>query len=93
MRSKRRLFKPKQSLSSWKNVEWEIDPNCSIEIYRSAAENLKVSYKSPLLLKGENGGYEALRSVVDKYCTQDFSDSDINALIAELDRVCYDGLP
>ena len=81
-----KIIQAEAKLEQLEERKWEIDPK-SIEIYRSAAENLKVSYKSPLLLKGENGGYEALRSVVDKYCTQDFSDSDINALIAELDRV------
>ena len=83
---KEKIIQAEAKLEQLEERKWEIDPK-SIEIYRSAAENLKVSYKSPLLLKGENGGYEALRSVVDKYCTQDFSDSDINALIAELDRV------
>lgn len=83
---KEKIIQAEANLEQLEERKWEIDPK-SIEIYRSAAENLKVSYKSPLLLKGENGGYEALRSVVDKYCTQDFSDSDINALIAELDRV------
>ncbi len=83
---KEKILQAEAKLEQLEERKWEIDPK-SIEIYRSAAENLKVSYKSPLLLKGENGGYEALRSVVDKYCTQDFSDSDINALIAELDRV------
>jgi maltose-binding protein MalE len=81
-----KILQAEAKLEQLEERKWEIDPK-SIEIYRSAAENLKVSYKSPLLLKGENGGYESLRSVVDKYCTQDFSDSDINALIAELDRV------
>lgn len=83
---KEKIIQAEAKLEQLEERKWEIDPK-SIEIYRSAAENLKVSYKSPLLLKGENGGYEALRSVVDKYCTQDFSDSDINALIVELDRV------
>lgn len=83
---KEKIIQAEAKLEQLEERKWEIDPK-SIEIYRSAAENLRVSYKSPLLLKGENGGYEALRSVVDKYCTQDFSDSDINALIAELDRV------
>lgn len=83
---KEKILQAEAKLEQLEERKWEIDPK-SIEIYRSAAENLKVSYKSPLLLKGENGGYEALRSVVDKYCTQNFSDSDINALIAELDRV------
>ncbi len=83
---KEKIIQAEAKLEQLEERKWEIDPK-SIEIYRSAAENLKVSYKSPLLLKGENGGCEALRSVVDKYCTQDFSDSDINALIAELDRV------
>lgn len=83
---KEKIIQAEAKLEQLEERKWEIDPK-SIEIYRSAAENLKVSYKSPLLLKGENGGYEALRSVVDKYCTQDFSDSDINALIAELNRV------
>lgn len=83
---KEKIIQAEAKLEQLEERKWEIDPK-SIEIYRSAAENLKVSYKSPLLLKEENGGYEALRSVVDKYCTQDFSDSDINALIAELDRV------
>lgn len=83
---KEKIIQAEAKLEQLEERKWEIDSK-SIEIYRSAAENLKVSYKSPLLLKGENGGYEALRSVVDKYCTQDFSDSDINALIAELDRV------
>lgn len=83
---KEKIIQAEAKLEQLEERKWEIDPK-SIEIYRSAAENLKVSYKSPLLLKGENGGYEALRLVVDKYCTQDFSDSDINALIAELDRV------
>lgn len=83
---KEKIIQAEAKLEQLEERKWEIDPK-SIEIYRSAAENLKVSYKSPLLLKGENGGYEALRSVVDKYCMQDFSDSDINALIAELDRV------
>ncbi len=83
---KEKIIQAEAKLEQLEERKWEIDPK-SIKIYRSAAENLKVSYKSPLLLKGENGGYEALRSVVDKYCTQDFSDSDINALIAELDRV------
>ena len=83
---KEKIIQAEAKLEQLEERKWEIDPK-SIEIYRSAAENLKVSYKSPLLLKGENSGYEALRSVVDKYCTQDFSDSDINALIAELDRV------
>ena len=83
---KEKIIQAEAKLEQLEERKWEIDPK-SIEIYRSAAETLKVSYKSPLLLKGENGGYEALRSVVDKYCTQDFSDSDINALIAELDRV------
>lgn len=81
-----KILQAEAKLEQLEERKWEIDPK-SIEIYRSAAENLKVSYKSPLLLKGENGGYESLRLVVDKYCTQDFSDSDINALIAELDRV------
>lgn len=81
-----KILQAEAKLEQMEERKWEIDPK-SIEIYRSAAENLKVSYKSPLLLKGENGGYESLRAVVDKYCTQDFSDSDINALIAELDRV------
>lgn len=81
-----KILQAEVKLEQLEERKWEIDPK-SIEIYRSAAEKLKVSYKSPLLLKGENGGYESLRSVVDKYCTQDFSDSDINALIAELDRV------
>lgn len=81
-----KILQAEVKLKQLEERKWEIDPK-SIEIYRSAAENLKVSYKSPLLLKGENGGYESLRAVVDKYCTQDFSDSDINALIAELDRV------
>lgn len=83
---KEKIIQAEAKLEQLEERKWEIDPK-SIEIYRSAAENLKVNYKSPLLLKGENGGYEALRSVVDKYCTQDFSDSDINALIVELDRV------
>lgn len=81
-----KILQAEAKLEQLEERKWEIDPK-SIEIYRSAAENLKVSYKSPLLLKGESGGYESLRAVVDKYCTQDFSDSDINALIAELDRV------
>lgn len=81
-----KILQAEVKLKQLEERKWEIDPK-SIEIYRSAAENLKVSYKSPMLLKGENGGYESLRAVVDKYCTQDFSDSDINALIAELDRV------
>ena len=81
-----KILQAEVKLEQLEERKWEIDPK-SIEIYRSAAEKLKVSYKSPLLLKGENGGYESLSSVVDKYCTQDFSDSDINALIAELDRV------
>lgn len=81
-----KILQAEAKLKQLEERKWEIDPK-SIEIYRSAAENLKVSYKSPLLLKGESGGYESLRAVVDKYCTQDFSDSDINALIAELDRV------
>lgn len=83
---KEKIIQAEAKLEQLEERKWEIDPK-SIELYRSAAENLKISYKSPLLLKGENGGYEALRSVVDKYCTQNFSDSDINALIAELDRV------
>lgn len=81
-----KILQAEAKLEQLEERKWEIDPK-SIEIYRSAAENLKVSYKSPLLLKGESGGYESLRAVVDKYGTQDFSDSDINALIAELDRV------
>lgn len=81
-----KILQAEAKLEQLEERKWEIDSK-SIEIYRSAAESLKVSHKSPLLLKGENGGYESLRSVVDKYCTQDFSDSDINALIVELDRV------
>ena len=62
---KEKIIQAEAKLEQLEERKWEIDPK-SIEIYRSAAENLKVSYKSPLLLKGENGGYDALRSVVDK---------------------------
>ena len=78
---KEKIIQAEAKLEQLEERKWEIDPK-SIEIYRSAAENLKVSYKSPLLLKGENGGYEALRSVVDKYCTQDFCIQSISGTAA-----------
>lgn len=66
--------------------KWEISPE-SIEVYRSVAQNLNIPYESVLLSKESGGGYDIIRSVVYQHCTESFNEGEIEALIAELNRV------
>ena len=80
-----KIIRVKSTLARLEEHKWEISPE-SIEVYRAVAGNLKVNYDSPLL-SGESGGYDPLRTVVNKYCAKTLAESDIDALITELDRV------
>lgn len=80
-----KIIRVKSTLARLEEHKWEISPE-SIEVYRAVAGNLKVNYDFPLL-SGESGGYDPLRTVVNKYCAKTLAESDIDALITELDRV------
>ena len=66
--------------------KWDISPE-SIEIYRDVAQNLYIPYQSALLSQEAGGGDDMLRSVVAEHCGNGLQAGEIEALIADLDRV------
>lgn len=66
--------------------QWSISKE-SIDCYRSVAENMRIAYESAFF--GGNGGFEAINDVVARYCANGLEESQINAMIMELDRVTF----
>lgn len=66
--------------------QWLISKE-SIDCYRSVAENMRIAYESAFF--GGSGGFEAINDVVARYCANGLEESQINAMIMELDRVTY----
>ncbi len=66
--------------------KWDISPE-SIEIYRAVAENLYIPYQSLFLSRETGGGYDVLRSIISQHTAEGFGDKEIEAMIADLDRV------
>lgn len=66
--------------------KWDISPE-SIDTFRAIAQNMYIPYQSALLLKEAGGGYDTLVSVIDQHCSEGFGAGEIEALIADLNRV------
>ena len=66
--------------------KWDISPE-SIDTFRAIAQNIYIPYQSVLLSKGSGGGYNTLISVIYQHCSDSFGAGEIEALIADLNRV------
>lgn len=66
--------------------QWSISKE-SIDCYRSVAENMRIAYESAFF--GESGGFEAINDVIARYCANGLEESQLDAMIMELDRVTY----
>lgn len=65
---------------------WSISPE-GIQVYREAAQNLRIPFDSAFLGQGENGSLAALMDVVQRYTQDGLEMPELDAMIAELDRV------
>lgn len=66
--------------------KWDISPE-SIDTFRAVAQNMYIPYQSALLSKETGGGFDTLVSVVYQHCSESFGAGEIEALIADLNRV------
>ncbi|NLO84566.1 MAG: hypothetical protein GX096_03940 [Clostridiales bacterium] len=75
-------------IASFSDNEWSISPK-SIDMYRQIAQNLRVPYDTAFPAEDEASSFGALSSVVAQYCTDGLTADEIDAFIADLDRVTY----
>lgn len=74
-----------EMIASVKDGKWAISPE-SIEIYRKAAEQMTIPYQSKFSSNGSDG-FGMLSDVILQYCADGLEESEVNALIQELNRV------
>lgn len=74
-----------EMIASVEDGKWVISPE-SIEIYRKAAEQMTIPYQSKFSSNGSDG-FGMLSDVVLQYCADGLEESEVNALIHELNRV------
>lgn len=75
-------------IENFASNEWAISSE-SIAVYREIAQNMRVPYASALLTEGESGGFHAISAVITQYCSDGLNVDEVNAFIADLDRVTY----
>ena len=66
--------------------QWSISEE-SIDCYRRVAENMRIAYESAFF--GESGGFTEINNIISKYCANGLDESQLDALIMELNRVTY----
>ena len=74
-----------EMIASVEDGKWAISPE-SIEIYRKAAEQMTIPYQSKFSSNGSDG-FGMLSDVILQYCADGLEESEVNALIHELNRV------
>ena len=74
-----------EMIASVEDGKWAISPE-SIEIYRKAAEQMTIPYQSKFSSNGSDG-FGMLSDVILQYCADGLEESEVNALIQELNRV------
>lgn len=66
--------------------QWSISRE-SIDCYRRVAENMRIAYESAFF--GESSGFTEINDVISRYCANGLDESQLDAMIMELDRVTY----
>ena len=74
-----------EMIASVEDGKWAISPE-SIEIYRKTAEQMTIPYQSKFSSNGSDG-FGMLSDVILQYCADGLEESEVNALIHELNRV------
>lgn len=73
-------------LESLENIRWSISEE-SITLYRNMADKMRIAYDSVYF--DESNGFSSIMSVISRFTADGLDNSELDALISELDRVAF----